>query len=286
MIEKMCKSGESLRCCIGCGREFIADKFHPYQKYCGIVCGARGSVVKVCSWCGERYKVPERFSAESKACSRSCLAKWRKSRLTPEEKEAWARATSNVRWSKYDAQERHEMFLGSKNPRFGTICTDITRGKIAEKAFGRVSWCRNLTKDTDIRLRRAGEKIKGRKNPMFGKIPSIKCNKNFHVGTRRDIGHFVRSSWEANVCRIFNLLGIEYEYEVENFDLGKVSYTPDFKLGTHYFCEVKGYLREGSRIKMELFRKLNPEKVLYVIDKRVYKILRREFRYKIANWEN
>lgn len=77
-----------------------------------------------------------------------------------------------------------------------------------------------------------------------GKIKS-KAHGNAKGGFREDIGHYVRSIWEANICRIFNFLNIKYQYEPEVFEMksGK-SYRPDFYLPEKdLWIEVKGFFR-------------------------------------------
>lgn len=56
-------------------------------------------------------------------------------------------------------------------------------------------------------------KSKGKNNPSYGKVYHSKS------GFRKDLGHSVRSSWEANVCRILNKYNIVYEYEKHTFKL-------------------------------------------------------------------
>ena len=58
-------------------------------------------------------------------------------------------------------------------------------------------------------------KSKGKNNPMYGKVTKIKS------GFRKDLGHSVRSSWEANFSRILKYMKINYEYEKYTFKLKK-----------------------------------------------------------------
>jgi len=66
---------------------------------------------------------------------------------------------------------------------------------------------------------------------------------------RKDLGHYVRSSWEANFARILKIIGLEYEYEKYTFILkdGR-TYTPDFYIkNKDKFYEVKGFLSENDK---------------------------------------
>ena len=87
-------------------------------------------------------------------------------------------------------------------------------------------------------------------------------SKNFwgRGGVREDLGFYVRSTWEANFARILKFEKKHFEYENETFLLsnGK-TYTPDFKVD-EVFYEIKGYMTETARDKIDLFRKEYPEK--------------------------
>jgi hypothetical protein len=56
-------------------------------------------------------------------------------------------------------------------------------------------------------------------------------------------GHLFRSRLEARWAVFFTLMGIDWEYEVEGFDLDGVWYLPDFRLktpqGADFWVEVK-----------------------------------------------
>ena len=105
----------------------------------------------------------------------------------------------------------------------------------------------------------------------------IRCNRDYGTrskgGTRKDLGIYLRSRWEANMCRYYNFMGIKWLYESKIFYFndslligkkkikkGTLSYTPDFylpKLDT--WVEVKGYLRDKSKVGLRRFKKYYPE---------------------------
>ena len=129
------------------------------------------------------------------------------------------------------------------------------------------SWNVGLTKKTDSRLAALSVKRKGCS-------PSPRAGRG-KKGYREDLGHFVRSTWEANVARTLNILGVPYKYENKRFDLGDTTYCPDFLCfsGTEheYFIEVKGY-KDQKWIEKELkFRKLYPDIKLSIIGEKEYK---------------
>ena len=106
-------------------------------------------------------------------------------------------------------------------------------------------------------------------------------------GYRHDLPHFVRSTWEANLARVFMHRGVAYEYEPEIFDLPSgLRYIPDFKLtkrdGTPVYVEVKGLATEKwQRVRKE-FVALGHH--LLVVDRARYANLKRQYAHLIE-WE-
>ena len=113
-------------------------------------------------------------------------------------------------------------------------------------------------------------KSRGANNPMFGKVSRVKG------GYRKDLGHSVRSSWEAAFGRILNYLDLSYLYEEYTFLLKKGdTYTPDFYIPTkNKFYEIKGFASNDKYIR---FKKEYPQHKLVVIDERRYKRLLKTF---------
>ena len=100
-------------------------------------------------------------------------------------------------------------------------------------------------------------------------------------GYRPDLGHFCRSTWEANVCRILNAFGIAYEYEPRYYVLPSGKYLPDIQVG-ETFIEVKGWMKPSARIKLDEFA---IEHNLIIVDAARYKALAKAFAPLIAAWE-
>lgn len=134
------------------------------------------------------------------------------------------------------------------------------------------SWCKGLTKQ-DPKMKDLIErgrntqikngKSKGSNNPMYGKVTN-KCS-----GYRKDLGHFVRSSWEANFARILLQIGLNYEYEKHTFQLIKGdTYTPDFFIPSkNKFYEIKGW---ETTDKHHRFKTEYPNKKLSIISEKEY----------------
>lgn len=107
-------------------------------------------------------------------------------------------------------------------------------------------------------------------------------------GKRRDLGDiFFRSAWEANYARILNLQNIAWEYEPNTFQLTETeTYTPDFKLSSHEYVEIKGWWTDTSKRKIALFQAKYPENSLQIISRPEYIELSKQFQPLLgSNWE-
>ena len=116
-------------------------------------------------------------------------------------------------------------------------------------------------------------------------------------GYRQDIGHYVRSGWEADICRIFNHLGAEYDYESFSIQLDDkgvpVTWVIDFvdhdKILSHSgLIEVKGWWDPKSKNKVKLLKKQRPatyNKVTFIGVKEMRQLIRK-YSSIIPNWES
>ena len=120
------------------------------------------------------------------------------------------------------------------------------------------------------------------------------------IGVRKDLGIFVRSSWEANFCRYLNLLmkmGVveEWSYEPETFwfkgvKRGTNSYKPDFRVKWKgdprpEYIEIKGHETAKDRTKWRRMKKYHPNIRLQVIGKKEYAWIRQKWAGAIPAWE-
>lgn len=146
------------------------------------------------------------------------------------------------------------------------------------------NWCDGLTKETDERLKKLGEKCSKTAKRQFAsgeRINSYKAS-NYKGGYREDLGHYVRSSWEADVARYLKMMNVNYKYEPKTFTLilkngVETSYRPDFYLPEYdLYVEVKGYIRrkykgyENKDEKVETFKLSYPDKKILFLDKQKY----------------
>lgn len=118
----------------------------------------------------------------------------------------------------------------------------------------------------------------------------IKLEKDARHYYRTDLKSHFRSSWEANVARIFNYLNIKWEYEKGSFERYKDNkcngyYFPDFFLGDKVIIEIKGFWNPDSRNKVLEFTKHYTDYKCYLIDKDMYINLKNKYQQFIPEWE-
>lgn len=142
-------------------------------------------------------------------------------------------------------------------------------------------------------------KIKARKTKIAnGTLNPMNNQKNPYSrakgGKRKDLNDiYFRSSWEANIARYYNFIGVKWEFEPKTFvfkDIkrGSVSYTPDFYLPEEdRWIEVKGWMDGKSKTKLKRFKNQYPEeyKKLTLITEKEYKEIERKMAPFIKNWE-
>lgn len=145
-----------------------------------------------------------------------------------------------------------------------------------------------------------GKDTSGKNNHMYGK-PAPKGSGTGKGGIRKDIGHYVRSAWEANICRIIKYIGREYQYEPTRFFLnidGKdCSYCPDIyfpaknlyyeikghaKSSRHWICTCSSCIKNRKKI-LQVREKYGIKIILIGLEE--YKKFRRRFKKVIIKWE-
>lgn len=183
----------------------------------------------------------------------------------------------------------------AKNRKYcGKECSGIARR-------GKPSWNKGLTAETDERIRKGTEKMKkyNLEHPMTieererrsiaqtNKVHKNKFKCHYKGGFRKDIGHFVRSTWEANICRTLNFLNEPYEYEKHVFKLEEGRrYVPDLYLPNYgLYIEIKAYMSEESKQKLTKFFQKYPDETLIILDGSYYKEIKRQFQPFIKKWE-
>ena len=224
---------------------------------------------KSCEYCGKE-------TMNKHFCSNKCHAKW-----GVENKSGQFIFKGRKPWNTGLTKEIDNRVEKAAIKRSNTTKTKYASGEIK-------NWNDGLTKKTDKRVAVAANKISksliGNKRGL-GRPCSSGIGRG-KTGIREDIGHYVRSTWEANIARVFLLNNISYEYEKHRFILGDCSYCPDFYIPEKdIYIEVKGYLTSKAKEVLRKFIKANPDIALLVIDKEVYKTLQERFKDKIIVWE-
>lgn len=118
----------------------------------------------------------------------------------------------------------------------------------------------------------------------------------------REIGgvrKYYRSKWEANYARYLEWLkkgghikDWAHEPQVFWFDgikRGCVSYLPDFRVvesnGAESFHEVKGWMDDRSKTKIQRMAKYHPSVTLIVVDSKAYAEIKRKVSSLVPGWE-
>jgi DNA polymerase III alpha subunit len=230
---------------------------------------------RVCADCGAPLKSKVLKALRCKACA--------------------ARITSNP--SKPQAREKiRKAHVGkspwnykidSANPFYADWLSSLRRGhekyrgKSFEETFG-------SERAAEIKAKMSA-RSRGEGNPMYGRSQRGRTAYSA-AGLREDLGHYVRSSWEADFARVLKYLGTPYQYEPRRFTLSRadgstLTYAPDFFVPeARCFYEIKGWMDERSAEKIRLFREQYPDETLVVIDKTQFAEL--QMRYgDLVEWE-
>ncbi|OGZ69776.1 MAG: hypothetical protein A3F47_01955 [Candidatus Staskawiczbacteria bacterium RIFCSPHIGHO2_12_FULL_38_11] len=150
-------------------------------------------------------------------------------------------------------------------------------GRSLEDKFGKIR--------AEEMKKASSQRMTGRGNHMFG-IPSPHRKGGF----RKDLNHYVRSSWEADFARILNLHNIKYEYEPKTFALTRsngniMNYTPDFYVPhQNTFYEIKGWMHDLDAEKIELFKEQYPQYDFVLISATKFAEFALQYK-KLIQWE-
>lgn len=109
----------------------------------------------------------------------------------------------------------------------------------------------SATKRPEVRakMRANHADVSGSKNNRFGKPP-------LHGKKQKYKDVWMRSSWEVLYAKYLDQKKIKWVYEPKTFNLGNCTYTPDFYLPKKdLYIEIKGYWRDKSKKKFELFKR-------------------------------
>ena len=220
-------------------------------------------------------------------------------------------------WEKRLGIDRSNKLKREQGKRLTELTKDKTPWNKGKKGL-QVAWNKGLTKETSLAVKINCEKLHKtrRKNgyiawnkgldctdhrvadnvaKCFPKLreycrthaPSIKSGHSKH-GIRKDLKHYVRSRWEANICRLLKHFKIDYEFEPKTFyfkDEDK-SYTPDIYIKNKgYFIEIIAFDFDTHEEKLSLLKKYYPEHKVFRIYPKLYRWLQKRYYKMVPNWE-
>lgn len=224
-----------------------------------------------CEVCGRELRSRSRGVKASKFC-KHCSAKTTRNPSRSDVKQRISDATKGrIPWNveKKYATEYPSLLLALRH------YYQTRKGKSFEEQFG-LEKALKMKEQLKVRM-------SGKNNPMFGRKPP-----HAKGGFRKDLGHYVRSSWEADLARVYKCLNKSYLYEPKTFsvviDGELLNYTPDFYLiDEDRYVEVKGYMRELDRKKIDAFLEQYHEKFSLI---RKQEIAELELEYgDLVDWE-
>jgi len=115
------------------------------------------------------------------------------------------------------------------------------------------------------------------------------CYSNCKGGFRADLGHAVRSSWEANLCRLLNWIGVKYQYEGKTLllkrEAGSIHHRPDLLVGNETLIEIKGWWDPRSLEIRKLIEEQYPELGIIYVEEELYRKIEERFASKVPGWE-
>lgn len=193
---------------------------------------------------------------------------------------------TSIRMKKWHSENEH--------PRgaLGMIHTQETKEILSTKS--KSMWAKMPDSKRDEYSKRAS--INGRKtSPINREGASWKAGWREIGGKRK----YFRSRWEANYARYLEWLKINGEiidwlHEPTTFwfigiKRGCMSYLPDFEVtemnGDIVYHEVKGWMDDRSKTKIQRMGKYHPNIKLIIIDKKVYMDIKNKISRLIDEWE-
>jgi hypothetical protein len=165
----------------------------------------------------------------------------------------------------------------------GRHLSAVTCEKLRVKNTGRKRPVEATRKTTLALTGRKRPDMVGKNNPMHTH-PNAYKSKFGKTGFREDLGIFVKSSWEANMLRIFRYLGLNVQYEPQSFKLSDGrTYRPDFYIHeTEELIEVKGRWIGDAFDRFSMFKQEYPCLSIDLIEEKEYKEYVNEFKNIIS----
>lgn len=251
--------------CISCNQEFDDISKKKLVKKCD-ECIIKEGVAKRMER-GSYARTTEQNNKLSESLKEKYAAGWNPN--TPEHKEK----LSHLMKERWETGKMDEMTKIRCQEKYGA--DHWTKSNVGKKVLSSLSKGRKFS---DI----------ARRNMSAGHARSIlagrKCYTRGRGGIRSDIGFYVRSRWEANFARICIYEKWQFKYEPCSFDLGNYKfYIPDFVI-EETFYELKGFMNEESKARLDDFKKMYPNIELKIIGPKEYNELKLKYK-QLINWE-
>jgi uncharacterized Zn-finger protein len=217
--------------CEYCDKKFIREHHRlnrSKHNFCSLKCAYEfrkgknstlwmgGEIETTCDYCGKPIKIKKyQLKQKNHFCSYRCHGDFKKIHLKG--------ISSFFKGHKH--KEESKIKIGNKSK--GKHHTIETKKKISKSHLGINS---------------------GSKCHFFGKPP-----KNGKWTKYKSI--WMRSTWESAFAKWCDKNLIKWQYEPKTFDLGNITYTPDFYLPEfNLYIEIKGWWRDNAKIKFKLFK--------------------------------
>lgn len=158
--------------------------------------------------------------------------------------------------------ENHADISGENNPNYGkewtqerkenfSINNPMKNKEVSSKIEG--------IKRSKETCEKISESRRGDKNPIFRLTKRNGRGNGEYYQTPLQGLKFLRSSWELKYAKYLDENKILWMYEIETFDLGDTTYTPDFFLPKlEKFIEIKGWMKLKDKEKIEIFLEQYP----------------------------
>lgn len=244
--------------CVICGTPFVKPWRWREHKTCSKDClrqlvsqqKSHGTVDRTCTQCGKPMTIKKRFDAEHKFCSKDCFHTWERGGA-PAEVELTCECCGKKFTKKYIESDRRFCSYSCANSGENN-CMYGRTGELSP-TYGREPWLKGLTKETDFRLVRMGEKIseiiaqkmvEGTWSP-----PHTGFRGEHFTSSKTGQSFYLRSSYESRYVRMLeeDPTVATYEYEPLRipylFEGSTHNYVPDFLVtytdGRKRLVEVK-----------------------------------------------
>ncbi len=158
-----------------------------------------------------------------------------------------------------------------KEIKLGKPRSEETKQKIKDNHVGMKNKSHSEETKQKIREGNLGKIISEEtRQKMRGKTPShlVSRGKSSYYNSPLQDKVWLRSSYELKFAQYLDENNISWLYEIQTFDLGNTTYTPDFYLPTcDMFIEIKGYMTDKAQEKINKFLDIYHDITLVILKK-------------------